>query len=225
MPGQIGFRIRTDVPRTPAALVEAFRGKASSDVADAMGRLNVMDPGIVGRTDRPLCGPAVTVKVRPGDNLMVHKALQVAAPGDVIVVSTQGNTTTAVFGGLMATTAVAAGLGGVVVDGAVRDLDGLRELAFPVFSRSVSPGGPDRAGPGEINVPIACGGAAVLPGDLVVGDADGVVVVPRDDAAAVLENLLALEALEEKRRAAIRSGAIHHPAVDETLRAKGLIPG
>ena len=223
MPPKLGFRIITEVPRPSAGLVEAFRGKASSNVADAMGRFHFMDPGMVSRTRLPLCGVAVTVNARPGDNLMVHKALEVARPGEVIVVSTNGNTTSAIFGELMGTAAVGAELGGIVVDGAIRDVDGLAELGFPAFSRTVTPGGCDKDGPGEINVPIACGNTVVMPGDIIVGDEDGVAVVPREDAAEVLQLVLALVEREKKRIAAIEGGELFKAEIDEALRAKGVL--
>lgn len=222
--GRVGFRIVTDVPRTPPEWVEAFRGKASSNVGDAMGRFHFMDPGIVSRTGLPVCGVAVTVSARPGDNLMVHKALEVAGPGDVVVVSTNGSTTSAVFGELMGTTAVGARLGGIVVDGAIRDVDGLKALGLPAYSRTITPGGCDKDGPGEINVPVSCGNAVVMPGDLVIGDDDGVVVVPREDVAEVFERVKALEANEAKRIAAIKGGELFKAEIDETLRARGVLP-
>lgn len=221
--GRIGFRIVTGVPRTSPELVGRFRGLASSNVADAMGRFGFMDPGIRPRTGLPLCGVAVTVNTRPGDNLMVHKALEVAGPGDIVVVNTHGETRAAVFGELMATTAVTAGVGGMVVDGAVRDADALTELGFPVFSRSVSPGSSDKDGPGEINVPISCGGAVVMPGDVVVGDSDGVVVVPRAHAQEVLEAVHALVLRERERIEEIRTGTVFKPEIDETLRRNGVL--
>ena len=221
--GRIGFRIVTDILRPPASLVESFRGRAAPNLADAMGRFHFMDPGIVARTGLPLFGVAVTVNARPGDNLMVHKALEVATPGDIIVVCTNGNTTSAVFGELMGHTAVGAGLGGIVVDGAIRDVTGLLSLGLPAFSRSVTPGACDKDGPGEINVPIACGGTVVMPGDIVVGDEDGVVVVPREDAAEVLDLVAVLEANEKKRIAAIRRGELFKAEIDEALRAGGVI--
>lgn len=223
MSPKLGFRIIADVPRPPAELVEAFRGKASSNLADAMGRFHFMDPGMVNRTHLPLCGVAVTVNARPGDNLMVHKALEVARPGEVVVVSTNGNTTSAVFGELMGTAAAGAGLGGIVVDGAIRDVDGLAALGFPAFSRTVTPGGCDKDGPGEINVPIACGNTVVMPGDIVVGDEDGVAVVPLEEAAQVLEQVRALEDRERKRIAAIKAGELFKAEIDEALRAKGVL--
>ena len=221
--GKLGFRVLPSPPRLDDTLVDRFRRMATPNLADAMGRFNFMDPGIQSRTGLPLCGLAVTVNARPADNLMVHKALQVAVPGDIVVVNTCGNTTSAVFGELMCTTAVAAKLGGIVVDGAIRDVDGLAALAFPAFSRSLSAGGCDKDGPGEINVPVSCGGVVVAPGDIVVGDRDGVVVVPRAHAAEVVSLVDALVARETKRIAEIKAGVLFRAEIDESLRRNGVI--
>jgi regulator of RNase E activity RraA len=222
--GKLGFRIITDLPRTESELVERFKGVATPNLADAMGRFHFMDPGIKSRTGVPLCGVAVTVNARPGDNLMVHKALEIAKPGDIIVVSTNGNTTSAVFGELMCHSAVAAKLGGIVVDGAIRDVEGIAALGFPAFSRSVTPGGGDKDGPGEINVAISCGNTVVTAGDVVAGDSDGVVVVPRLDAAEVLDHVEQLVEREKKRIEEIRGGAVFKAEVNDTLRRKGVLP-
>ncbi len=222
--GKIGFRMLTEVPRPPAELVEQFRGIASPNLADVMGRFHFMDPGIQMRTGLPLCGVAVTVIARPADNLMVHKAMEIAGRGDAIVVATCGNTTSAVFGELMGTSAVEVGLGGIVVDGAIRDVEALASLRFPAFSRAVCAGGCDKDGPGEINVPIACGNTVVMPGDIVVGDADGVAVVPREEAEEILKLVKALMDREAKRIQEIRSGKIFKSEINDTLRSKGLIP-
>lgn len=221
--GEVGFRIVLDPPRASPEMVEWFRGAASASVADSQGRFRFMDPGIRSRTGLPLCGVAVTVNARPGDNLMVHKALELARPGDVVVVSTNGNTTSAVLGELMGRTAKAAKLGGIVVDGAVRDVDGLTELGLPVFSRTVCGGGCDKDGPGEINVPVSCGGTVVNPGDVVIGDSDGVTVVPPGDAEEVHRRLLALLANEAKRIQEIDRGELFKPAIDATLKARGVL--
>jgi regulator of RNase E activity RraA len=221
--GKLGFRIVTGLPRPSEELVSEFRGRATSNVADAMGRFHFMDPGMKNRTGLPLCGMAVTVNARPGDNLMVHKALEVARPRDVIVVSTNGNTTSAVFGELMGHTATGAKLGGIVVDGAIRDVDGLRALEFPAYSRTVSPGASDKDGPGEVNVPISCGNTVVMPGDIILGDDDGLAVVPREDAAEVLELVKALEERERKRIEAIKAGELFKAEIDATLRSKGVL--
>ena len=221
--GRPGFRVLAAPPRLPAALIERFRGLASSNVADAMGRFNFMDAGIRSRSALPLCGLAVTVNARPADNLMIHKALQVATPGDVVVVNTGGNTTSAVFGELMCHTATAARLGGIVVDGAIRDVEGITRLGFPAYSRTVSPGSCDKDGPGEINVPISCGGTVVHPGDIIVGDADGVAVVPRADAEVVLELVAELTTRESRRIAEIQAGGLFKAEIDDTLRKLGIV--
>ncbi len=221
--GSLGFRVLPSPPRISSELLERFHGLASSNLADAMGRFGFMDAGMRSRSGLPLCGLAVTVQCRPADNLMMHKALQVAAPGDVVVVSTCGNTTSAVFGELMCHTASAAKLGGIVVDGAIRDVDGITRLGMPAFSRAVCPGSCDKDGPGEINVPISCGGTVVMPGDIVVGDEDGIAVVPRANAAEVLELVAKLMEREQKRIAEIKAGGLFKAEIDETLRKKGVI--
>ena len=221
--GKIGFRVRTDVPRADPDLVAQFRSHATSNIADAMGRFHFMDPGIRARSGLPLCGVAVTVDARPADNLMIHKALEVATPGDIIVVSTNGNTTSAIFGELMCRTAVGASLGGIVVDGAIRDIDGITALAFPAYSRAVCAGGCDKDGPGEVNSPISCGNTVVMPGDIIVGDDDGVVVVPREEAADVLPLVIQLVERERARIAEINSGVLFKDEINETLRKKGVL--
>jgi 4-hydroxy-4-methyl-2-oxoglutarate aldolase len=221
--GRLGFRILPGPPRLRAELLDRFRGLASSNLADAMGRFNFMDPGIRQRSSFPLCGLAVTVNARPADNLMIHKALQVAEPGDIVVVATSGNTTSAVFGELMCHTAVAQRLGGIIVDGAIRDLGAITALGFPAYSRTVSAGGCDKDGPGEINVPISCGNTVVMPGDIVVGDGDGVAVVPGDHAEEVLAVVGKLKERESARIAEIAAGTIFRPDVDEILRKHGVL--
>lgn len=222
--GKIGFRVRTDLPRTDAELVAQLRTHATSNLADAMGRFHFMDFGIRPRSGLSLCGVAVTVDARPADNLMVHKALEVAKPGDIVVVNTNGNTTSAVFGELMCRTAVGAQLGGIVVDGAIRDVDGITALRFPAFSRAVCAGGCDKDGPGEVNTPIACGNTVVMPGDVIVGDQDGVVVVPREEARDVVQLVAALVDREQTRIAEIDRGVLFKDEINETLRKKGVLP-
>jgi 4-hydroxy-4-methyl-2-oxoglutarate aldolase len=220
---KLGFRILPAPPRPSAELVNRFRGLAPANLADAMGRFNFMDPGISSRSGIAMCGVAVTVLCRPADNLMVHKALELAAPGDVVVVSTCGNTTSAVFGEMMCHTAAAKKLGGIVVDGAIRDVDGITRLGFPAFSRTVSPGGCDKDGPGEINVPIACGNTVVTPGDIIVGDDGGVAIIPREHAEQVLRLVQELMERETARIAEIQRGVLYKAEIDESLRKKGVI--
>jgi regulator of RNase E activity RraA len=221
--GKLGFRVLPSPPRLPAALVARFRGLAAANVADAMGRFGFMDPGIRSRTGLPLHGIAVTVLCRPGDNFMLHKALQVAEAGEIVVVNTCGGATTAVFGELMCHTAAAKKLGGIIVDGAIRDVDGIRRLGMPAFSRTVSPGACDKDGPGEINVPISCGNTVVMPGDIIVGDDDGVTVVRRDSAEEVLGLVDELMERERKRIAEIQGGGLYRAEIDDVLRKKGII--
>ena len=221
--GKLGFRVLSAPPRLDDDLVRRFADAASSQLADAMGRFNFMDPGIQPRSGLRLCGLALTVNCRPADNLMVHKALEVAEPGDIVVVNTCGNVTSAVFGELMCTTAAAKRIGGIIVDGAIRDVEAITRIGMPVFSRSISPGACDKDGPGEVNVPISCGGTVVAPGDVVVGDADGVVVVPRAHAAEVLQLVAELIERERMRMGEIRAGQLFLPDVDELLRKKGVI--
>ena len=220
---KLGFRILSAPSRLSDDVVARFRGLAPANLADAMGRFNFMDPEMRSRSGLPLCGVAVTVLCRPADNLMVHKALEIARPGEVVVVSTCGNRTSAVFGELMCHTAAAKGLGGIVVDGAIRDVDGIARLGFPAFSRTLSPGGCDKDGPGEINVPIACGDTVVMPGDIVVGDESGVAVVPREHAADVLAAVEQLMARETARIAEIQRGVLYKAEIDDALRKKGVI--
>ena len=222
--GKIGFRVRTDVRRASAELVDRFREHATSNIADAMGRFHFMDFGIRPRSGLSLCGVAVTVDARPGDNLMVHKALEVAQPGDIVVVNTNGNTTSAVFGELMCRTAVGANLGGIVVDGAIRDVDGITALGFPAYSRAICAGGCDKDGPGEVNFPVTCGNTTIMPGDIVVGDGDGVAVVPREDADEVLRLTMALVERERARIAEIDAGVLFKDEINVTLRQKGVLP-
>ena len=217
--GKLGFRVLAGPPRLSAALVDRFRGIAAANLADAMGRFNFMDPGIQWRTGLTMCGPAVTVNARPADNLMIHKALQVADPGDVIVVNTCGNTTSAVFGELMCNTAVAAKLGGIVVDGAIRDVAEMRQRTFPVYARGVTHRGPYKDGPGAINVPITVGGMPVNAGDIIVGDQDGLLAFPPSLAATVIEKALAQEQNEHGTIHAIREGRWDRAFVD-TLEAR-----
>ena len=155
---------------------------------------------------------------------MIHKAITLAKPGDVLVVNAGGFKDYAVFGDLMALSCKVHLLAGIVVDGAVRDAEGLQELGFPAFARAVLPTGPFKDSPGSINVPVSCGGVPVLPGDIVVGDADGVMVVPRAEAADVLAKAQATVAKEEGMRARLRNGEYIYDilALGDALKALGV---
>src|SRR5260370_29176565 len=164
MPGKVGFRVRTGWRRPDAMLLDRFGAASSAQVADCMSRLGAMDAGIrpVWRSPR-IIGSALTVWCHSGDNLMLHKALDLAVPGDIVVVNTQGNMVSAGFGELLASSAVKIGIRGVIVDGAVRDADALERLALPVYSRGLCPNSCHKDGPGEVGGIVACGGVAVGP--------------------------------------------------------------
>lgn len=167
---------------------------------------------------RRIIGAALTVWCHTGDNLMVHKALGLAAPGDILVINTQGNVVNAVFGELLATSAVRIGVAGAIVDGAVRDADAIERLGLPVYARGLCPNGCNKDGPGEVGAMVACGGVAVRPGDVIAADRDGVAVVPLDDAEEVAGLARAQMEREEKRLAEIARGVLVRPEIDEELR-------
>ncbi len=222
--GKIGFRIRTDIERADTKLIETLAKYPTPNIADAMGRFRVMDPGLKPVNPSDVCaGPAVTVMVRPGDNLMLHKALELVKPGDILVVNTFGNTNTAVWGGLMTRAGKAVGAAGIIVDGAVRDADDMAELGFPCFSRSVVGSACDKDGPGEINFPVSCGGVVVNPGDIIVASKEGIVVIPKEDAAYVAEQVELVWQKEAKRVEEIAAGETFMPEINETLRKKNII--
>lgn len=193
-------------------------------IGDAMSR-NVGTVGLRqyhARLDTVLCGPAVTVRVRPGDNLMIHKALMMVEPGDVLVIDGGGDVTQALVGGLMRTTCIFKKLGGLVIDGAVRDLTEWAEDGMPIFAKGHTHRGPSKDGPGEVNIPVSCAGLVVLPGDLIVGDADGVIAVPAAEAADVLQRTRAHLQKEAKIRETNRTGSADPERFDAVLREKGL---
>lgn len=201
----LGCRVFTVVNRSQRELVEAFADIPVANIADEMNRFFCVNAKIKPYNNNALLGCAFTVKTRPGDNLMLHKALEMAQAGDVIVVDAQGDLNNAITGEIMMLQATVNGLAGVVIDGAIRDAEAISELSMPVYAAGVQPKGPYKDGPGEINVPICCGGVVVNPGDIMVGDSDGLVVIPQEFAAEVLEKAKNKMANEQKALAAIRN--------------------
>ena len=174
----IGCKIYQNFERPEKELVELFRGMPVANIDDNMGRIAAVDQEIKPVNKGQLLGTAFTIRVPQGDNLMFHAAMDMAKPGDVILIDAGGSVDRAIFGELMATYCKVRGIAGIVCDGAVRDRDGLSELEdFPVYARGFTPNGPYKNGPGEINVPIVIGGKLVKPGDIVVGDGDGVLFI------------------------------------------------
>ena len=220
----IGCKIIRDFRRPDPALVERFRDMPVANIDDCMGRIAAVDASIcpVGKQGQ-LLGTAFTIRVPQGDNLMFHAAMDLAKPGDVIVIDAGGFTDRAIFGELMATYCKVRGIRGLVVDGAIRDRDGLANLeGFPVYAKAATPNGPYKNGPGEINVPVVIGGKIVKPGDIVVGDDDGVLFI---DPAIANDVADATEAVEKKEAGIMKDilekGTYIRPWVDELLKTIG----
>jgi len=215
-----GFRVRMNITRPAASLMRKYANFPSPDISDLLNRLYAVDPAIQCLTSpsHQLIGPACTVKVFPGDNLMVHKSLDVIEPGDVIIIDAGGSSMNAVLGDLISTKAKHRGAAGFIVDGLVRDLPQVQELDLPVFARGTTPIGPLHRGPGEINFPICCGGVVVNPGDLVVGDAMGIVVVPQAIVAELLERLEKHEQSSAAYFQSVKQGNFSNAWVDDVLQ-------
>lgn len=211
--------------RVDAGVVEQAARFPSSILADVAGRRGALHGRIAPLApSMRFAGPALTVEVRPGDNLMIHAALAVARPGDVIVVDGKGDLSSALMGEIMSQQAAALGVAAVVIDGAVRDSEAIRELGFPMFAAGLNPNGPTKSVAGRLNHPISIGGVTVKPGDLVVGDADGVTVVEREKAASLLPLAAEKVAAETKRIADIKSRKALRPGwLDGALRTAGVI--
>jgi regulator of RNase E activity RraA len=217
--------IRRDFTRITADVVKRAGGFQAAILADVAGRRGTMSGRIAPVSPEMKCaGPAFTIEVRPGDNLMIHAAMTIAKPGDILVIDGKGDRTCALMGAIMINACKQLKLGGVVIDAAIRDSLELRELGFPVFAVGANPNGPTKFVPGRMNWPISCGGIAVAPGDLIVGDADGVVVVEREKAASLLDAAQKKVDDETARIAAIKQGKDLRPKwLEGSLRAAGLL--
>lgn len=201
-------------PQVDAAIVAEVREIAVALLSDQMHR----NCGSVGLTPyhrpRAMAGTAVTVKTRGGDNLAILRALDFCRPGDVMVVDAGADITNALVGGIITLGAAMAGLEGMVLDGAIRDVAEIRERDFPVYARGVNHRGPYKDGPGEINVPVSIGGMAVNPGDLIVGDQDGLLAIAPAFARSVIEKALVQRQKEDETIEAIRAGRWDRSNVD-----------
>ena len=197
------------IPRPEAAAVKLLGELGVATVHEAQGRTGLMRPYM-----RPIYpsarvgAPAVTVSCQPGDNLMIHAAVEVCQPGDILVVVTTSESTDGMFGELLATSLQAHGVAGLIIDAGVRDTTELTEMKFPVWAKAVSGQGTVKASPGSVNVPVVCAGAIVHPGDVIVGDADGVVVAPRAKTAEVAGLGEQRRAKEEKTRERLARGEL-----------------
>ena len=220
----IGFRILERKKKVALNIAKEFLTLPVANVSDSMWRLTAG-----GSRLRPMhksgqmAGPALTVKSRPGDNLMLHKAIDMAEPGDIIVCDAGGDLTNSLMGELMLAHAMKRGVGGFVLDGAVRDVEAFLDLNLPVFAAGVSHRGPYKDGPGEINVSVAIDGMVIEPGDLVIGDWDGVLSIPLDDVDSILKKTNEKQAAEAVDMAKIEAGEWDRSWVDKTLKDRGCI--
>lgn len=219
----LGFRTVRSAARPASALIESFASIPTAIISDNMHRL------FAGGIDlRPyhgngvLAGSALTVRTRPGDNLMVHKALDLAQPGDVIVVDAGGDATNAIIGEIMLSYGKSRGVAGFVIDGAVRDSAAILSMGIPVYARGITHRGPYKDGPGEIGVGVTVGGMLVNDGDIIIGDEDGLLAIPQSGAADILKLAQAQQAREADILRSIADGTVDRSWVDATLAAKGV---
>lgn len=202
-------RIVRKIRRADAEVIKTLGEQGVATVHEAQGRTGLMRPYV-----RPifpsarLAGSAVTVSSHPGDNLMIHAAIEVCQPGDVLVVVTTSESEDGMFGELLATSCRARGIMGLVIDAGVRDVADLTRMNFPVWSKSISAQGTVKASPGSVNIDVVCGGANVRPGDVIVGDQDGVVVIRREQAADIAKLGAARIAKEQKSRERLQAGEL-----------------
>lgn len=221
-PAPSAYAFNPRAPSPPASLIALLKQASVALVSDCMdGAPLAVGLSAYHRACAPMiCGPATTVRTPPGDNLVIHKALYMAEPGDVIVVEAGSDVRCALVGGLMRAVAISRGLEGFVIDGALRDVAEWRDGAIGAFALGHTPHGPRKNGPGEVNKPIVCAGLRVNPGDIVLGDADGVIAIPRAEASALAPKIEAAIARERQAGELSRGGG--DPArIDNLLRANG----
>ena len=214
-------RIIASFPRPDRELVSRFKGLPVANIGDVMNRIACFSPNLRPLNSSPMLGTALTVKTRSGDVLFIHKALDMAKPGDVLVINGQGDLTFALAGELMVTYARKKGLAGMIIDGAVRDADAIRKITdFPVYAAGVTPNGPSKIGGGEIGTTISCGGIMVSSGDIIVGDGDGAVAVPPAFAESVISETEAYLAREQGIiERILKDGTWDRPWIAEALKA------
>ncbi|EHP43024.1 L-lactate dehydrogenase LldD [Cupriavidus basilensis OR16] len=220
-----GFRIHArPAPTVSNALLERFKSFPVANVSDAMSRtIGTTQLRPFHRREGPLVGRALTVRTRPGDNLMVHKAIDISEPGDVIVVDAGGAGPNAIIGEIMLALAMARGAAGFVIDGLIRDSDTIGKEPLPVYARGVSHRGPYKDGPGELHITVCIDGMVVRPGDLVVGDGDGLLVVPAEEAESIAARVEEVQRTEAAMLDSISQGRADRGWVERSLRDKGVL--
>lgn len=218
-----GSVINLKFDRPDEKLVELFRDLPVANIDDALGRMSAVDQNIRPVNDVKLLGPAFTVKVAQGDNLYFHKALDLAQPGDVIVIDSMGSKDRAIFGELMAGYCRQRGIVGIITDGPIRDVDDMVSYDdMSVYSNGVVPNGPYKNGPGEIGTTISFGGQVVRPGDIIAGDSDGIVVIKPEEAEEIAEKVRAINEKEQSIISTMKNeGTYDRPWVDEKLAELG----
>ena len=218
-----GCKIKRNFERPAKELVEAFREIPVANIDDNMGRIAAVDASIFPlNPNAKSLGTAFTVNAPAGDNLLYHKALDMAQPGDVIVLANKGSLSRSLCGEIMSNYAKSRGLAGIIIDGCVRDSAALRELDFPVYAKGVTPNGPYKNGPGEMNFPVSFAGIIINPGDIIVGDADGLLVIRPEDAEELAKKAKAWHDSEETQLEGILTkGEWVRPWVDDQLKEVG----
>ena len=219
----LGCRINRIFARPSMGMIDEFRGLPVATVDDNMGRIAAVDSSIFPLNPNVrLLGTAFTVNAPAGDNLLFHASLDMAQPGDVIVLANKGSMSRSMCGEIMSNYAKKRGLAGIIIDGCVRDSYALRELDFPVYAKGVTPNGPYKNGPGEMNYPVSFAGIIINPGDIIVGDADGIIVINPQYAKEIAEKAKAYHDSEEKQLEGILTrGEWPRPWVQDTLEKVG----
>ena len=220
--GGPGFRVNTQFESVSNRQIKQL--SETPEISDALNRMFTMDPAIRNVVnEQSLYGPAITVKVYPGDNLMVHKALDIATPGDVIVVDTSGLPRNACVGDMIGNKAKHVGVAGFVIDGLVRDISGLREIGLPVYATGITAFGPLHRGPGELCHPISCGGIVVNAGDAICADSSGIVVVNKNFVEETINHLRNQRKSLEEYTANVKKGKFSNEWVDKQLSLDGCL--
>ena len=219
----VGFRINAQISRAEPSLVARFKGLPVANVADCMNRIACVDPAVRPFNKSPLVGTALTVRAADGDNLMFYKAFDLARPGDVLVVAGGGTMTRAYCGEIMVRFGMKKGLAGFIVDGCIRDADTIAGIDFPVYAKHVSPNGPFKNGPGEIGYPVSFAGQVIHPGDIILGDGDGLLAIRPHEAESVLREAIAVGEKETKIMADIEAGTFDISWIDAVLHSKGCV--
>jgi len=219
----LGFKVCTSIDRSCSDLAKQFMNYPTGVIADCMSRFGAMNGDIkqMSRRGIKLGGVAVTVSTRVGDNLMLHKAIDIAQEGDIIVISNEMGRNRSLLGDIIIKMCINKGVSGIVVDGPIRDIEEIYKLNFPIYATGTNPNGPYKDGPGEVNYSISCGGVRVNPGDIICGDDDGVLVIPFREAKELLLKVVDYAKKDAKKAADAEKGLSDRSWVDVTLQNKG----